>query len=165
MKGKFIALLVTGLTVAFTSNIAFAESGKAQTKMRSDVLKILCERFPYNSRCTDNGETKPTMLEDTTAPETNSVETETPQNTSEPMNEETTVPTTPETQTIPVVPGENPTNMETSPAPVDNPTNMESQPTVPDAEMTPQTDDTINDSSNNMELETPENTDEINTDN
>jgi len=81
MKGKYLTLIGTALTLALTSNVAHAQASKFRVqqlnesagqpvqastgeaisqataqpapehKLRSDVLKILCQDFPLNSRC------------------------------------------------------------------------------------------------------------------
>ncbi|WP_414548061.1 hypothetical protein [Anabaena sp. CCY 0017] len=65
MKGKFLTLIGTALTLAFTANVAVAESSKspvtesdslsmnapAEIKLSPAGMKILCERSPLNSRC------------------------------------------------------------------------------------------------------------------
>ena len=65
MKGKYLTLIGTALTLAFTANVAVAESSKspvtesnslsmnapAEIKLSPAGMKILCERSPLNSRC------------------------------------------------------------------------------------------------------------------
>ncbi len=110
MKGKFITLITTSAILAFTSNLAIAETTEQNPpkKLRSDVMKILCEKSPLNSRCQGQApENKPASTE---APTT---ETETT-----PTMEETTTPdsstTTPEES-----PSETPTNV--TPVPIPTP--------------------------------------------
>ncbi|AFZ60804.1 hypothetical protein H6G54_05135 [Anabaena cylindrica FACHB-243] len=65
MKGKSLTLIGTAITLAFSSNVAMAESSKSlftessnssissptEIKMSPEGMKILCEYFPLNSRC------------------------------------------------------------------------------------------------------------------
>jgi hypothetical protein len=65
MKGKSLTLIGTAITLAFTSNVAMAESSTSpftestnssissptEIKMSLEGMKILCEHFPLNSRC------------------------------------------------------------------------------------------------------------------
>ncbi|MBD2569520.1 hypothetical protein [Anabaena lutea] len=66
MKGKFLTLIGTALTLVLTTNVAMAESSQSpmseessssstnsptEIKMSPLGMKILCERFPLNSRC------------------------------------------------------------------------------------------------------------------
>jgi hypothetical protein len=78
MKGKYFSLIGTALTLALTSKVAVAQANKvsiqqiknstgqliisegtgdsdkkpaAEKPLRADVLKILCQDFPLNSRC------------------------------------------------------------------------------------------------------------------
>ncbi|TVP60173.1 MAG: hypothetical protein EA343_18025 [Nodularia sp. (in: Bacteria)] len=65
MKGKYLTMIGTALTLALTTNVAVAESSKspiAESDSRSinapteiqlspEGMKILCERSPLNSRC------------------------------------------------------------------------------------------------------------------
>ncbi|MEB3182249.1 MAG: hypothetical protein VKL59_24905 [Nostocaceae cyanobacterium] len=57
MQKKFLTLFGTALTLALSSNIAFAQSpgessGAAnEIKMSAEGMEILCKRFPMNSRC------------------------------------------------------------------------------------------------------------------
>ncbi|BAZ38010.1 hypothetical protein NIES4101_39440 [Calothrix sp. NIES-4101] len=64
MKGKFLALASTALSLALSCNVANAQSTKfpelqAQTSsapspdkpLAPDVMEILCKNFPLNSRC------------------------------------------------------------------------------------------------------------------
>ncbi|PMB39280.1 hypothetical protein CEN47_05210 [Fischerella thermalis CCMEE 5319] len=90
MKGKFLTLTGTALTLALTSNIAaaqitkFPELSQQQTettaktpeiKLSPEGMKILCEYFPLNSRCqgTSSNTTTPdsttTPAPDSTTPE------------------------------------------------------------------------------------------------
>ncbi|YAF94665.1 MAG: hypothetical protein AB3A66_18985 [Nodularia sp. CChRGM 3473] len=100
MKGKSLTLMGTALTLALTTNVAFAQSSKSsiadsnslstssptEIKLSPEGMKILCERSPLNSRCPGgtavispaSGSTLPENLpsesnttpESTTAPET-----------------------------------------------------------------------------------------------
>lgn len=90
MKGKFLTLTGTALTLALTSNIAaaqitkFPELSQQQTettaktpeiKLSPEGMKILCEYFPLNSRCqgTSSNTTTPdsttTPAPDSTTPD------------------------------------------------------------------------------------------------
>ncbi|WP_088241666.1 hypothetical protein [Calothrix rhizosoleniae] len=53
MKGKFITLITTSAILVLTSNLAVAQTTEQNQpkKLRSDVMKILCEKSPLNSRC------------------------------------------------------------------------------------------------------------------
>lgn len=57
MKGKFLTLVGTAITLAFTSNVAMAQSNDSSTsappeiKMSLEGMRILCVNFPLNSRC------------------------------------------------------------------------------------------------------------------
>lgn len=98
MKGKYLTLIGTALTLALTTNAAFAESSKSpvgesdslsmnaptEIKLSAEGMKILCERSPLNSRCpggtalvppTSDGVSVPlldsnTTIENMTTPET-----------------------------------------------------------------------------------------------
>ncbi|WP_414528887.1 hypothetical protein [Nodularia chucula] len=98
MKGKYLTLIGTALTLALTTNVAFAESSKSpvgesdslsmnaptEIKLSPEGMKILCERSPLNSRCpggtalvppTSGGVSVPlldsnTTIENMTTPET-----------------------------------------------------------------------------------------------
>jgi hypothetical protein len=104
MKGKSLSVIGTAITLAFTSNVAMAQSSEsmlaetdsstgspAEIKMSPEGMKILCERFPLNSRCPngiplDRGFSRPAP-----APESNSVESSGENNNLD----TTTVPVTP----------------------------------------------------------------------
>ncbi|TAE52808.1 MAG: hypothetical protein EAZ87_24545 [Nostocales cyanobacterium] len=57
MKRKLLTLVGTAITLAFTSNVAMAQSNDSSTgappeiKMSPEGMKILCLHFPLNSRC------------------------------------------------------------------------------------------------------------------
>jgi hypothetical protein len=65
MKGKFLTLIGTAMSLALTTHVAVAESNKSpmeesrasstslptEIKMSLEGMKILCEHFPLNSRC------------------------------------------------------------------------------------------------------------------
>lgn len=65
MKGNFLPLIGTALTLALTTNVAAAQSSKSpivesnsssissptEIKLSPEGMKILCEYFPLNSRC------------------------------------------------------------------------------------------------------------------
>ncbi|MEA5595316.1 hypothetical protein VB797_13255, partial [Rivularia sp. UHCC 0363] len=101
MKGKFLSLIGTALTLALSSTVAVAQSNKfpsldpsaegttktsesssdgstlvaaAEEKLSPDAMEILCVRFPLNTRC----EGKSTTTENTNTPETTPSEQTTP---------------------------------------------------------------------------------------
>jgi hypothetical protein len=110
MKGKSLTLIGTAMTLALTGNAAMAQSSEslllessdssmgtaAEIKMSPEGMKILCQRFPLNSRCPggiplDKNFLSPVSSPETnlqTNPETNSIESNTDLDT-------TTVPVTP----------------------------------------------------------------------
>ncbi|MBD2296905.1 hypothetical protein H6G06_26365 [Anabaena sphaerica FACHB-251] len=104
MKGKSLTLIGTAMTLALTSNVAMAESSKSlfaessnssivsptEIKMSLEGMKILCERFPLNSRCPGGIPLDANFITPATAPETNSINNNTNLDT-------TTVPLTPTT--------------------------------------------------------------------
>jgi hypothetical protein len=57
MKGKSLTLIGTAISLAFSGNVAMAQSSNSTTsapteiKMSPEGMKILCKRFPLNSRC------------------------------------------------------------------------------------------------------------------
>ncbi|MDJ0675568.1 MAG: hypothetical protein QNJ36_09350 [Calothrix sp. MO_167.B42] len=108
MKGKFITLITTGVILALASNVAVAQTTEEnpQKKLRSDVMKILCEKSPLNSRCQGQ---KPTTEAPTTETETT------------PTMEETITPenTTPDSSTTPQ---ESPSEIPSNVTPLPNPT-------------------------------------------
>ncbi len=82
MKAKYLTLIGTALTLLATGNVAVAQTSNspAEIKLSPEGMRILCERFPLNSRCNGNGaaptstpapmeEATPTTPTDTTAPE------------------------------------------------------------------------------------------------
>ncbi|WP_071190823.1 hypothetical protein [Trichormus sp. NMC-1] len=89
MKGKFLTLIGTALTLALTTNVAMAESSQSpvseessssstnsptEIKMSPLGMKILCERFPLNSRCSGGTAINSTIPTGTTVPATNPAE-------------------------------------------------------------------------------------------
>jgi hypothetical protein len=98
MNAKYLTLIGTALTLALSTNAAFAESSKspigesdslsmnlsAEIKLSPAGMKILCERSPLNSRCPEGQALVPSTsgstsvplldsnptLENTTTPET-----------------------------------------------------------------------------------------------
>ncbi|MEA5580918.1 hypothetical protein VB620_06140 [Nodularia harveyana UHCC-0300] len=117
MKGKFLPLIGTALTLVLTTNVAFAESSKSpigesdslsmnaptEIKLSLEGMKILCERSPLNSRCPGGTALVPvtadpsdisvplldtnTTIENPTTPETLMPDTSEPNNTSVPAPE------------------------------------------------------------------------------
>jgi hypothetical protein len=104
MKGKSLTLIGAAITLALSSNFAMAQSSKSplaessessvsaptEIKMSLEGMKILCERFPLNSRCPngiplDKGFGAMTPVQ---SPTTNSVENNT-------NSDATTVPVAP----------------------------------------------------------------------
>ena len=57
MKGKSLTLIGTAITLAFSGNVAMAQSSDShiyaptEIKMSPEGMKILCKHFPLNSRC------------------------------------------------------------------------------------------------------------------
>ncbi|AFY48737.1 hypothetical protein Nos7524_2923 [Nostoc sp. PCC 7524] len=132
--GKSLTLIGTALTLAITANVSVAQSSKSpvaqsigssassptEIKLSPEGFKILCERFPLNSRCaggqavTPNNsgsttvETQPSETistpESTIVPESNPTESTTPapENTTLPASNpaESTTPA-PESTTLP----------------------------------------------------------------
>ncbi|MGB7375270.1 MAG: hypothetical protein WA959_01660, partial [Rivularia sp. (in: cyanobacteria)] len=91
MKGKFLTLIGTALTLALSSTVAVAQSTKfpsrdfperqeptsisesddsivaaAEEKLSPDAMEILCVRFPLNSRCSGANAATPSPEESTT---------------------------------------------------------------------------------------------------
>jgi len=148
MKGKFISLITTGVILALAGNLAVAQASEEnpQKKLRSDVIKILCEKSPLNSRCQGQN----SVPENTPTTEAPTTETETT-----PTIEETTIPenTTPDssTTTPQESPGEIPTNVTPLPTPdsEETPSNITPLPTpnseetetnqIPDSDKMPST--------------------------
>ena len=148
MKVKFTTLIATGITLALASNfVAVAESSEKSTrKLSPDVMKILCERFPQNSRCEQKSttETPEEIIPSETTPETTETETETnipattPEGVMVPTPEENSTPATPEIPTtLPSMPESD--DIQKSPTPGTLPTPTEEQmntPKVPAPETT-----------------------------
>ncbi|NES99600.1 MAG: hypothetical protein F6K62_18130 [Sphaerospermopsis sp. SIO1G2] len=56
MKREFLTVVGTAITLAFTSNVAMAQSHNSSSapteiKMSPEGMRILCLHFPLNSRC------------------------------------------------------------------------------------------------------------------
>ncbi|MBW4557615.1 MAG: hypothetical protein KME59_17090 [Trichormus sp. ATA11-4-KO1] len=121
MKGKSLTLMGTALTLALTTNVAFAQSSKSpiadsnnlstssptEIKLSPEGMKILCERSPLNSRC-PGGTAVISPASGSTLPETPPSESNTtPESTTAPetlMVPESDTPsstTTPETLMVP----------------------------------------------------------------
>ena len=91
MKGKFLTLIGTALTLALSSTVTVAQSTKfpsrdfpereeptkfaesddnlvaaAEEKLSPDAMEILCVRFPLNSRCSGANAATPSPEESTT---------------------------------------------------------------------------------------------------
>ncbi|WP_414521054.1 hypothetical protein [Umezakia ovalisporum] len=99
MKGKYLILIGTALTLALSANIAIAESGTSsrEIKLSPEGLKLLCEQFPLNSRCQNGIPTTPTQdSNNPTDPEIGIPENPTDPEIGIPEN-----PTDPETLTTP----------------------------------------------------------------
>ncbi|WP_258003584.1 hypothetical protein, partial [Fischerella muscicola] len=103
MKGRFLTLTGTALTLALTSNIAaaqitkFPELSQQQTettgtppeiKLSPEGKKILCEYFPLNSRC-QGASSNTTTPDSTTTPAPDST-TPAPDSTTTPAPDSTT---------------------------------------------------------------------------
>jgi len=127
MKIKFLSLLGAAFALALSSHAVFAqEAGKEppEIQLSEEGKKILCERFPLNSRCPGGQPVtggSPTGTE--AAPEGTTPETA--------PAPDATIPTTPETApapdgtTVPTDPG-------TAPAPDGSaPTTPGTEPTTP----------------------------------
>ena len=100
MKGKFLTLIGTALTLALSSTVAVAQSSKfpdrdfpnreettetetsdsgeslvaaADEEISPEGMEILCQRFPLNSRCEGSATTSPaeTNIEESTPSEEN----------------------------------------------------------------------------------------------
>ncbi|WP_016951529.1 hypothetical protein [Anabaena sp. PCC 7108] len=114
MKGKFLTLIGTALTLVLTTNVAMAESSQSpvaeessssstnsptEIKMSPLGMKILCERFPLNSRCPGGTPLNSSIPTSTAEPATTPAESTTsPESTAEPA-------TTPaESGTLPAIP-------------------------------------------------------------
>lgn len=131
MKGKSLSVIGTAIILAFTSNVAMAQSSEsllaesdssvgsaAEIKMSPEGMKILCERFPLNSRCPNGIPLNQGFSRPAPAPESNSVESSGEKNSLD----ATTVPVTP---TVPTP--ENSTENSTQLTPVpDMPSPVES---------------------------------------
>ncbi len=88
MKGKSLSLFGAALTLALTTNVAVAQSSKSavdestsssagsptEIKMSAEGFKVLCERFPLNSRCPGGTPLSPAASGGTTMPESKSFE-------------------------------------------------------------------------------------------
>lgn len=138
MKGKFLTLTGTALTLALTSNIAaaqitkFPELSQQQTettaktpeiKLSPEGKKILCEYFPLNSRCqgTSSNTTTP---DSTTTPAPDSTTTPAPDSTT-PEDTTPSPDSTSPTQITPAPDSTVPAPDSTTPSPDSmNPTQM-----------------------------------------
>lgn len=138
MKGKFLTLTGTALTLALTSNIAaaqitkFPELSQQQTettaktpeiKLSPEGMKILCEYFPLNSRCqgTSSNTTTP---DSTTTPAPDSTTTPAPDSTT-PEDTTPSPDSTSPTQITPAPDSTVPAPDSTTPSPDSmNPTQM-----------------------------------------
>jgi len=161
MKGKFLTLIGTALTLAFSSTVAVAQSTKfpegdfsnpeknteisesddslvaaADEKISPEAMEILCQRFPLNSRC--DGTNEPTASpEDTTTEEAIPSENE--------ISPENNIDTTPEAplpdssgEGVTPIPGTAPEGEFTLPSEDDAPTNITPMPgSAPEGEVTP----------------------------
>ncbi|PLZ86465.1 hypothetical protein [Fischerella thermalis] len=145
MKGKFLTLTGTALTLALTSNIAaaqitkFPELSQQQTettaktpeiKLSPEGMKILCEYFPLNSRCqgTSSNTTTPdsttTPAPDSTTPAPDSTTTPAPDSTT-PEDTTPSPDSTSPTQITPAPDSTVPAPDSTTPSPDSmNPTQM-----------------------------------------
>ncbi|BAZ05555.1 hypothetical protein [Calothrix sp. NIES-3974] len=130
MKGKYLTLLGTALTLALSSNVAMAQSTKfpelqkenkeettpsAERELPPDVMEILCKNFPLNSRCPGGSTAStpsvtPRTPDASPRPESIEIPTNPPEGTPNPGSE---TPSTP--------PGANETP---------NPTNLEQRPLI-----------------------------------
>ncbi len=76
MKAKYLTIICTAFALAVTSSVALAQSG-TETKtpeiyLSPEGFKILCERFPLNSRCPGGVSLTTPSTGTTTTPETQS---------------------------------------------------------------------------------------------
>ena len=167
MKGKFLTLIGTALTLALSSTVTVAQSTKfperdfpereeptsisesddnlvaaAEEELSPDAMKILCVRFPLNSRCSganavtpsseDTEESMPS--EDSISPDNNIETTPGAPFPGTDTEELTPAPDAPLPGTVP--------EGEFAPAPDDVPTNITPMPgTTPEGELTPSEDD------------------------
>ena len=160
MKGKFLTLIGTALTLALSSTVAVAQSTKfpnrnfpereepttvsesddsivaaSEEKLSPDAMKILCVRFPQNSRC-EGANASTSSPEDTQTEESAPVEPSTsPDSVIETTPSEEPLPgATPESITPAPdapLPGTTP---EAAPSEDDAPTNITPEP----GELTPE---------------------------
>ncbi|MCL6749699.1 hypothetical protein KBT16_01380, partial [Nostoc sp. CCCryo 231-06] len=98
MMGKSLTLIGAALSLAFTANIAVAESSKSpiaqsssdstsaptEIKMSPEGMKILCENFPLNSRCPGGTALTPSAPGSTTVPAETMPNSTTPDSTTAP---------------------------------------------------------------------------------
>ncbi|MBD2628119.1 hypothetical protein [Trichormus variabilis] len=120
MKGKFLTLIGTALTLALTTNVAMAESSQSpmseessssstnsptEIKMSPLGMKILCERFPLNSRCPGGTALNSPIPTSTTEPAATPTENGTsPESTTVPGTTPPESGTSPESTTVPAIP-------------------------------------------------------------
>ena len=74
MKAKYLTIICTAFALAVTGNVALAQSGTEtktpEIELSPEGFKILCERFPLNSRCPGGASLTTPSTGTTTTPET-----------------------------------------------------------------------------------------------
>ena len=110
MKAKYLTIICTAFALAVTGSVAIAQSGSEtktpEIELSPEGFKILCERFPLNSRCPGGASVSTPPTGTTTTPETEpspTPETEPSPTPSAPDPGTTDVP--PTDTTSPGVPG------------------------------------------------------------
>ena len=110
MKIKFLSLLGAAFALALSSHVAFAQEAAKEPpeiKLSEEGKKILCEKFPLNSRCPGGQPLTGAPTGTEAAPDATTPETAPPP--------DGTMPTTPET--APAPDGTMPSDPGTAPAP------------------------------------------------
>ena len=74
MKAKYLTIICTAFALAVTGSVALAQSGTEtktpEIELSPEGFKILCERFPLNSRCPGGVSVTTPPTGTTTTPET-----------------------------------------------------------------------------------------------
>jgi hypothetical protein len=73
MKGNSLSLVGTAIFLALATHVAMADTSPTsptEIKMSPEGMKILCEQFPLNSRCSGSTAINPNAPSSTTAPTT-----------------------------------------------------------------------------------------------
>jgi hypothetical protein len=74
MKGNSLSLVGTAIFLALATHVAMADTSPTsptEIKMSPEGMKILCEQFPLNSRCSGGTAINPIAPSSTTVPTTN----------------------------------------------------------------------------------------------